>query len=49
MRIVFMGTPDIAASCLEALYAAGHDIPSFSPAPCGTAARTPTCRPWPPI
>lgn len=26
MRIVFMGTPDIAASCLEALYAAGHDI-----------------------
>ena len=26
MRIVFMGTPDIAAACLEALYAAGHDI-----------------------
>ena len=26
MRILFMGTPDIAASCLEALYAAGHDI-----------------------
>ena len=22
MRIVFMGTPDIAAACLEALYAA---------------------------
>ncbi len=26
MRILFMGTPDIAATCLEALYAAGHDI-----------------------
>lgn len=26
MRILFMGTPDIAAHCLEALYAAGHDI-----------------------
>ena len=26
MRILFMGTPDIAASCLEALYAAGHEI-----------------------
>lgn len=26
MRILFMGTPDIAAQCLEALYAAGHEI-----------------------
>lgn len=26
MRILFMGTPDIAESCLAALYAAGHDI-----------------------
>lgn len=26
MRILFMGTPDIAAGCLEALCAAGHDI-----------------------
>lgn len=26
MRILFMGTPDIAASCLKALYAAGHEI-----------------------
>lgn len=26
MRILFMGTPDIAAACLEALYAAGHQI-----------------------
>ncbi len=26
MRILFMGTPDISAACLEALYAAGHDI-----------------------
>lgn len=26
MRILFMGTPDIAAACLEALYAAGHEI-----------------------
>lgn len=26
MRILFMGTPDIAAHCLEALYAAGHEI-----------------------
>lgn len=26
MRILFMGTPDIAAECLAALYAAGHDI-----------------------
>ncbi|MFI3170569.1 MAG: methionyl-tRNA formyltransferase [Faecalibacterium sp.] len=26
MRILFMGTPDIAATCLEALYAAGHEI-----------------------
>ena len=26
MRILFMGTPDIAAECLKALYAAGHDI-----------------------
>lgn len=26
MRILFMGTPDIAANCLEALYEAGHDI-----------------------
>ena len=26
MRILFMGTLDIAASCLEALYAAGHEI-----------------------
>ncbi len=26
MRILFMGTPDIAAACLEALYAAGYDI-----------------------
>ena len=26
MRLVFMGTPDIAAACLEALYAAGHEI-----------------------
>ncbi len=26
MRILFMGTPDIAAASLEALYAAGHEI-----------------------
>lgn len=26
MRILFMGTPDIAAACLKALYEAGHDI-----------------------
>ncbi len=26
MRVLFMGTPDIAAQCLEALYAAGHEI-----------------------
>lgn len=26
MRILFMGTPEIAAACLEALYAAGHDV-----------------------
>ena len=26
MRILFMGTPDIAAQSLEALYAAGHEI-----------------------
>ena len=26
MRILFMGTPDIAAECLKALYDAGHDI-----------------------
>lgn len=26
MRILFMGTPDIAAACLEALYAAGQEI-----------------------
>ena len=26
MRILFMGTPDIAAECLKALYSAGHDI-----------------------
>ncbi|MGN0707363.1 MAG: methionyl-tRNA formyltransferase [Faecalibacterium sp.] len=26
MRILFMGTPDIAAECLTALYEAGHDI-----------------------
>jgi methionyl-tRNA formyltransferase len=26
MRILFMGTPDIAAQCLETLYATGHDI-----------------------
>ena len=24
MRILFMGTPDIAAECLKALYSAGH-------------------------
>ncbi len=26
MRILFMGTPDIAAACLEALCAAGHEV-----------------------
>lgn len=26
MRILFMGTPDFAATCLDALYAAEHDI-----------------------
>jgi methionyl-tRNA formyltransferase len=26
MRILFMGTPDIAAQCLAALYAAGHTV-----------------------
>ena len=26
MRILFIGTPDIAADCLKALYEAGHDI-----------------------
>ncbi len=26
MRVLFMGTPDIAASCLEAIYAAGHEV-----------------------
>ena len=26
MRILFMGTPDIAAHCLEALYGAGHTL-----------------------
>ena len=26
MRILFMGTPDIAAECLKALYAASHEI-----------------------
>ena len=25
MRILFMGTPDIAAECLKALYAAGFE------------------------
>ena len=25
MRILFMGTPDIAAECLKALYSAGHE------------------------
>jgi len=28
MRIVFMGTPQFAVPCLEALVAAGHDIPA---------------------
>ncbi|MCL2532476.1 MAG: methionyl-tRNA formyltransferase [Oscillospiraceae bacterium] len=28
MRIVFMGTPQFAVPCLEALTAAGHDIPA---------------------
>ncbi len=31
MRILFMGTPDIAAECLKALYAAGHDICACTP------------------
>ena len=26
MRILFMGTPDIAAACLEAVCAAGHEV-----------------------
>ena len=26
MRLVFMGTPDIARTCLEAIYNAGHEI-----------------------
>ncbi len=36
MRILFMGTPDIAASCLDALYAAGHEI-------CGVYTRRAMC------
>ena len=33
MRILFMGTPDIAAESLNALIAAGHDICAvFTPA-----------------
>ena len=28
MRIIFMGTPQFAVPCLEALIAAGHDIPA---------------------
>ena len=32
MRILFMGTPDIAAECLKALYAAGHGICGVHPA-----------------
>ena len=28
MRILFMGTPDIAAECLKALYAAGRVHPA---------------------
>ena len=26
LRVVFMGTPDFAAPCLEALLAAGHEV-----------------------
>ena len=26
MRLVFMGTPEIAKTCLQAIYAAGHEI-----------------------
>ena len=45
MRILFMGTPDIAAECLKALYAAGHDICAVYT--CETAARMPTSVPLP--
>ncbi len=38
MRLVFMGTPDFAARCLDALIAAGHDIAAVytrAPQPAG--------------
>ena len=38
LKVIFMGTPDFAATCLNALHAAGHDIVavySRAPAPSG--------------
>jgi methionyl-tRNA formyltransferase len=38
LRVIFMGTPDFAATCLRALHAAGHEIVavySRAPAPSG--------------
>jgi methionyl-tRNA formyltransferase len=39
MRIIFMGTPDFAVPCLEALVAAGHDICSVYCQPARPAGR----------
>jgi methionyl-tRNA formyltransferase len=47
MRIAFMGTPDIAASCLAALHAAGHEIACVYSQPPRPRGRGQTLQPSP--
>ncbi|HEX2763746.1 MAG TPA: methionyl-tRNA formyltransferase [Allosphingosinicella sp.] len=47
MRIVLMGTPDFAVPTLEALIAAGHDIPAVYCQPPRPSGRGKTLRPSP--
>ncbi len=47
MRVVFAGTPDFAAASLEALIAAGHEIPAVYTQPDRPAGRGRSTRPGP--
>jgi methionyl-tRNA formyltransferase len=45
MKVAFAGTPEFAAAALEAILAAGFDVPSSSPSPTARPAAACSCSP----
>ena len=47
MRLVFMGTPDFAVPCLEAVLSAGHEVAAVYSQPDKPVGRKQEIRPTP--